>query len=270
MANMPDVTGVLVACVAAMFATHCWVFSKDFKSFLSFLDRFRSQDDEVEKSRERMEAAFWEASIKQYQLASAAWAHLAAVVVPGIALHWLWTGNSAMDPFHIFTIMGAWGFHSLITTGAFPLTRTSMRLLAMVNFFLTAGMMQKNHSDDQIVAITALQTATRFANVACFVDFKTNLITQSLVMILEIRAAWLQDPNAIYESMLLQGGVTTIVLFVSGLLEISIRSQNALLLDSEAMVSSFRQMLRGVCDGEVLLDSELKISGKADCLLVVS
>jgi len=32
------------------------------------------------------------------------------------------------------------------------------------------------------------------------------------------------------------------------------------------MVSSFRRVLRGVCDGEVLLDSKLKISGKSGCL----
>jgi hypothetical protein len=38
-----------------------------------------------------MEAAFWEASIQQYLLASQCWAHLGALVVPGIALQWLWS-----------------------------------------------------------------------------------------------------------------------------------------------------------------------------------
>ena len=38
-----------------------------------------------------MEAAFWEASIQQYLLASQCWAHLGAIVVPGIALQWLWS-----------------------------------------------------------------------------------------------------------------------------------------------------------------------------------
>ena len=39
-----------------------------------------------------------------------------------------------------------------------------------------------------------------------------------------------------------------------------------MLIDSESMVSSFRPMLRGVCDGELLLDEHLQIIGNGDCL----
>ena len=39
-----------------------------------------------------------------------------------------------------------------------------------------------------------------------------------------------------------------------------------MLLDSESMVASFRQMLRGLSDGEILLDSKLRVVGKAESL----
>ena len=34
--------------------------------------------------------------------------------------------------------------------------------------------------------------------------------------------------------------------------------------ESTSLLSSFRRMLRGVCDGEVLLDQQLKVQGKAE------
>ncbi|CAE7458496.1 unnamed protein product [Symbiodinium natans] len=36
--------------------------------------------------------------------------------------------------------------------------------------------------------------------------------------------------------------------------------------DSDALISGFRQMLRGICDGDLLLDGDFKISGSAGCL----
>ncbi|OLP93392.1 hypothetical protein AK812_SmicGene24721 [Symbiodinium microadriaticum] len=36
--------------------------------------------------------------------------------------------------------------------------------------------------------------------------------------------------------------------------------------DADALISGFRQMLRGICDGDLLLDGSFKISGSAGCL----
>ena len=36
--------------------------------------------------------------------------------------------------------------------------------------------------------------------------------------------------------------------------------------DAESLMFSFRRMLRGVCDGEVLLDSTFRIHSVSDCL----
>ena len=127
----------------------------------------------------------------------------------------------------------------------------------------------QNPSYEKIATITAVKTAGRLANAALFVDIKTSIPIQLMISLLEVRSAWQQNPNSLYLHFLLQMNVSLIVLAVSGLLEISVRSRIAMLLDSESMVSSFRKMLRGVCDGEVLLDSDFKISGKADCLKTI-
>ena len=36
--------------------------------------------------------------------------------------------------------------------------------------------------------------------------------------------------------------------------------------DSDSLISGFRQMLKGICDGELLVDSKFRISGSAPCL----
>ena len=36
--------------------------------------------------------------------------------------------------------------------------------------------------------------------------------------------------------------------------------------DSDSLIFGFRQMLKGICDGELLLDSQLQVCGKAACL----
>ena len=55
----------------------------------------------------------------------------------------------------------------------------------------------------------------------------------------------------------------------SFVLEIWVKSRIEALLDTadaETLVSSFQRMLRGVCDGEVLLDHNYQISGDGQCL----
>ncbi|CAJ1447788.1 unnamed protein product [Effrenium voratum] len=59
------------------------------------------------------------------------------------------------------------------------------------------------------------------------------------------------------------------IILLSMILEFLLQSRVQALLDSaeaESMLSSFRRMLRGVCDGDILLDSNLQIQGSPECL----
>eukprot|EP00438_Fugacium_kawagutii_P002692 Skav218901 [mRNA] locus=scaffold328:354613:355968:- [translate_table: standard] len=66
--------------------------------------------------------------------------------------------------------------------------------------------------------------------------------------------AWMQ--------MTIFGCITT----VSAVLEFWVSSHISVLLDTESMVSGFRRMLRGVSDGEVLLNEAMNICDETDCL----
>lgn len=66
-----------------------------------------------------------------------------------------------------------------------------------------------------------------------------------------------------------EGFTLVMVIGLSIILESSLRGHFAAQLrstDAEAMVSGFRRMLRGICDGEVLLDGSLCIKGHNTCL----
>ncbi|CAK9079226.1 unnamed protein product [Durusdinium trenchii] len=55
----------------------------------------------------------------------------------------------------------------------------------------------------------------------------------------------------------------------SVLMDVALRGQIDALLDTadaDSLISSFRSMLRGVCDGEVLLDSGMNVARESECL----
>ena len=56
------------------------------------------------------------------------------------------------------------------------------------------------------------------------------------------------------------------IIAIPAVLEYWVTSHISVLLDTESMVSSFRRMLRGVSDGEVLLNEEMHVCEDADCL----
>ena len=65
------------------------------------------------------------------------------------------------------------------------------------------------------------------------------------------------------------GAFAILVIISSVVLEQTLRDRLAAQfrnLDAESMISAFRQMLRAVCDGEVLLDDNLRIQEGAGCL----
>lgn len=93
------------------------------------------------------------------------------------------------------------------------------------------------------------------------VHLETAVPSQVLLSLLQIHSA--QDRMA---AALGQVFTCSIILVTVAILETSNRSRAALLMDSELMVESFRKILRGVCDGEVMLDEQLNITGPSPCL----
>ena len=79
----------------------------------------------------------------------------------------------------------------------------------------------------------------------------------------------IHNSTLIFFILLSEFSFTLANICASCVLELWVRSRIKASLetaDAEALVSSFRRMLRGVSDGEVLLDNDLKICGESQCL----
>eukprot|EP00435_Cladocopium_sp_Y103_P013062 s2693_g3.t1 len=162
----------------------------------------------------------------------------------------------------------AWVVHSAVSCGLVQLNRKRLKLLQCAVYVLVALFIYGCPSESHAGAIlwTALTTTVRFAVAMFFVDFSTGIPAQSIISAIEAWNMCTRDQQPLHVAFVHQLCVLVFILFAAGLVELNSRSRIAVLLQSESMVTSFRRVLRGVCDGEVLLDSKLRISGKAGCL----
>lgn len=84
------------------------------------------------------------------------------------------------------------------------------------------------------------------------------------IVVFEVR-----DSTSISFMLMSELTFTLANIFASCVLELWVRARVVATLqtaDAESLVSSFRRMLRGVCDGEVLLDHNFEICGESKCL----
>ena len=261
MPDEPEMTTVLVAVATILLTKHFWMFLPDLKRFFRMFFGGKGNED----SKERIEAAFQEASIQHYLHTAQMCAHLTAVFLCGRIMQWIWTANSDFDHVQCCTMIGAWIFIYLLTTGVVSLSLNRVRLLHVVGNVLLIGWLPGQFSKD-IVTTTAARVGGRFSVAMTLMDIKATIPAQLLFSLAELQAASHFDPGSFYGMVLVQMCHPLIIIATMGLIEFSTRSRIAMLIDSESMVSSFRRMLRGVCDGELLLDEHLQILGNADCL----
>ncbi|CAE7187804.1 Mcat, partial [Symbiodinium pilosum] len=114
-------------------------------------------------------------------------------------------------------------------------------------------------------------TACRFIIAAVTIDTRLSLPWQLLLSVGQLWADF-NGPGGVRHpafSIFLQGVVLGLTLLGSHTLETCVRSNIRAQFhcsDAESLMFSFRRMLRGICDGEVLLDSNLRIHSVSDCL----
>ncbi|CAL1168936.1 unnamed protein product, partial [Cladocopium goreaui] len=215
----------------------------------------------------RLEDAVWENRIKQHRSASRACMHLSMLSIIGqmLDLYYHPTTQSRL-PFAVCIV--AWVVHSAVSCGVVQLNRRRLKILQCAVYVLVAVFIYgcPSESDAGAIMWTALTTAVRFAVAVFFVDFSTGIPAQSIISVIEAYTLCTRDQQPLHVAFFHQLCVLAFIIFAAGLVELNSRSRIAVLLKSESMVTSFRRVLRGVCDGEVLLDSKLRISGKAGCL----
>lgn len=100
-----------------------------------------------------------------------------------------------------------------------------------------------------------------------FMDTRTAIPAQLVLLVAETGVHAIQ--HTLSESVLfawMQTLVSSSIIAFSCVLEFWVTSHISALLDTESMVSSFRRMLRGASDGEVLLTEDMTVCEDTDCL----
>eukprot|EP00434_Breviolum_minutum_P044372 symbB.v1.2.039623.t1/scaffold6689.1/size16162/1 len=227
------------------------------------LAHVRKQDES--KSKARLEAALWEGRVNQYKEIVRVFVHLTALGLIGLQTHALLRPSFAAS-LRLAMGMFAWILHHSVISETLVLNKRRLRLVNLILHFATGIFMYNLPGDCNLGVITSgLAAATRFTMAVLFVDIEITLPAQVMMSFSEIWKAWQRDPGTVILFLPYELLVGSCILAVSGLVESSMRRRMATLLNSESMLTSFRQMLRGVCDGEVLLDSKLRVTGKG-CL----
>eukprot|EP00438_Fugacium_kawagutii_P033125 Skav217297 [mRNA] locus=scaffold1466:172896:182887:+ [translate_table: standard] len=262
--SVMDVSGVLMTSGVAVLMIHGCFFGSEMVSILRRTANAVLHG--LDGSNERLEAALWDARLKQYHTSCRACVHIAAMCILGQLLHLRWNQN-AHSSLPIFSSMLAWVLYMAINTNIVPLNQTTSRFLLLAMHVIMAIWLYGHRGDCQNeLILTGIIVSVRFAIATLFVDLQTCVPCQALLSAMETWNAWRLDPLSIHVTLVQQLTISVFIVFLAGIMEFNDRSRIALLTNSESMVLSFRRVLRGVCDGEVLLDSKLQISGKAGCL----
>eukprot|EP00913_Durusdinium_trenchii_P032914 g30811.t1 len=140
--------------------------------------------------------------------------------------------------------------HHCVCSGRLTLNAANLRTIYILFyssfvFFVLANVWQKDDSGGRAITNQTFNAGSRMIMSVIFMDTLTALPMQDITE--TVGFAWVQA--------LVCAGIT----IFSVVLEYWVTSHITSLLETETMLSSFRRMLRGVCDGEVLLGEDLKI-----------
>jgi len=260
---MLTVSSSVLACAAIVLVAHCREHGPEIIAMLqSATMGQRSQT----KSTELLDAAVWDVRAKQYLGTARIYVHLTALCILGLSFGML-SQPASISPLQFYLFLAAWLGHHIVAAQKMTLNKTRIRLLVLTNYLQVLFFMSEIPSDCESSLLTsAVAIASGYAIAILSADMKTTVLGQAMFMLYETWVTWKRNPSSVTTCILYQIMISTSILAVSGLVELSTRSRIAMLLNSESMVASFRQMLRGLCDGEILLDSNLRVVGKAECL----
>ncbi|CAL1135535.1 unnamed protein product [Cladocopium goreaui] len=214
--------------------------------------------------------------VSNYILFSHIFVHLAAwktmwVVVGFVHSPQLTTG--ALMVIHL----GLYMQHLLVVNRYIQPTSRQVRVLSAVvylayaaGYFLATALQDGPPFPNRAVTISEKYLlATRFFLVMAFIDTELSVVCQFFFSLTILGTSWYHGKELGYvqvtEECEIYGCLLAFVLIIDVMMRARVQAclQSA---DAEWMVSSFRRVLRGVCDCEFLLDHNLKIQGNPECL----
>ncbi|CAK9028086.1 unnamed protein product [Durusdinium trenchii] len=226
-------------------------------------------DDAVRE--EHVKAALWDLRAKIYRHCIEFLVHVVGFAIIGMGY------KLSVDPLSMFQLvqlclMGCvYTAHHSVLSGRLQLNWTNLRGIYCVFYasfiiFVLVNLWQ-NETAARAVINQAFNVCSRMIMSVIFIDTLTAAPAQIAISMAEVFEYSMKEEVAdtivyAWVQVLISAGI----IGFSAVLEYWVTSHISALVDTESMLSSFRHMLRGVCDGEVLLTEEMKIKEDAECL----
>ena len=213
-----------------------------------------------------VESALWDVRARTYRHATELFIHLSTLVILGMSYN-LYIERSLTQTFQLCVMLGVYKLHSLVCSDKFILDASKLRSLYSLFYvsfvaFVLAEAWQEDKGDGSAVYKQIFNAGSRMVMPVIFIDTLVALPAQLAISMAEILQNWMQHGNAETGFFAAVQILTAIgIICVSAILEYFVTCHVSTLLDTESVLSSSRRLLRGVCDGEVLLAEDMRILG---------
>ena len=251
---------------------HLYLNKADFVKLRSWIMRVKQQVDEVKTSR--MEEEMMKARQSNFKLQSRFLSYL-GVVMGCLFWHQAYEAPSFQTITWAIAHTGCYIQQIVVANGFIELTPQRLKfftsvvhVVLLIMIISTAGAA----NTFEFVVMQILQTSVRFLLVFACLDPWVSIPFQLLYSMADTAVyLFFFEESIEYWATLCcaQFWVWVNSMACSVFMDVTLRGRIYALLntaDAESLVSSFRRMLRGVCDGEVLLDSRMMVAQESECL----
>lgn len=277
--------GLIPVAVIAVFLTqHVSNYAGDIQSFVTTLWRFCKESAvrylwpppakvcEHQQRREQMEAGLWEVRARTYRQSVQFMVHAAAFGVVGM-IHDTYLNPSWNEMFSLFSMASVYVAHHSVCKEKLKLNAMNLRGIYILFytsffFFVLFKSSSKTVESGRAVIDQGFNSGSRMIMSVIFIDTLTAVPAQLLISVAEmlVHARHSQSSEETLLFAWMQIIMSAGIIIFSVVLEFWVTSHLTSLMDTESMVCSFRRMLRGVSDGDLMLSEDLRIAEDSDCL----
>ena len=226
-----------------------------------------SGDRDPVKARQ-VEEALWDVRRRMYRFSISFLIHICAVASIGM-LYALYEDQCFTKVVQLACMLSVYSAHHAVLSERLSLTAQNLRFIYSCFYLSFIPFVFAGYEETEAKAISnqAFNAGSRIAMCVVFIDSQTTIPFQIAISVSETCAYACQ--HSFMDTVAfawVQGIVAGGMCIVSVILEYWVSSNIRSRLDTEAMVCSFRRMLKGVCDGDVMVTEDMTISEDAECL----
>lgn len=218
----------------------------------------------------------WEVRARTYRQSVQFMVHAAAFGVVGM-IHDTSLNPSWNELFSLFSMASVYVAHHSVCKGKLKLNAMNLRgiyILFYTSFFFfvlfksSSKTGESGRESGRAVIDQGFNSGSRMIMSVIFIDTLTAVPAQLMISLAEtlVHARHAQTSEETLLFAWMQIIMSAGIIIFSVVLEFWVTSHLTSLMDTESLVCSFRRMLRGVSDGDLMLSDDLRIAEDSDCL----